>query len=194
MADQKITVAQLTELVQQLAETQAKKDAQIDELMSQLTAAKTARSKSGGSYVRKIRDGLEYTDLLDDGKGLTWIQALILDQLNDVTGALVIKVLAGRCHAVAKCDPTNGVGRIISGDSGLEAQFRAIMTGLEVKGLVARVRGGNLAHQITDHGAEVFAAIKRDIKTGGLKDMFLYPSRVTQFAWDYMNDKFGDSK
>ena len=191
MADQKMTVAQLNELVQKLMESQQAQLAKIDELTEQITAAKTARSKSGGAYQRKIRDGLEYAE---HGISLTWIQALILDALNDSVNPLVIKVLAGRCNALAKADPTNGIGRIKFGDSGLEAQFRAVLTGMQVKGLINAVRGDKLAYAIADYGITVFECVKRDINTGGLKDMFLYPDRVTQYAWDYLNDKFGKTE
>ena len=181
MAEKALTNAQLTAMVKDLADKLQVKDQEIAEL-------KEARAKKGGSYQRKIREGVEY---VESGIRLTWIQALVLDHLMDKVNAVTITGLASGCNAIRHCDVENGIGRIKYGDSGLEAQFRAVLPQMELKKLVSSHRVEKLAYKITPEGEALWATVQRDIAAGGLNDLFLYAERVTPYAWQYFDAKYG---
>ena len=181
MAEKKLTVAELQSLIQGLA---AKVQAQDEEL----ARLKEARAKKGGSYQRKIREGVAY---VESGIRLTWIQALVLDHLMDKVSPITITTLASGCNALRQCDVENGIGRIKYGDSGLEAQFRAVLPQMELKGLVSSHRVEKLAYAITPKGESLWETVQADIKDGGLTDLFLYAERVTNYAWEYLARKYG---
>ena len=180
MADKALTTAELTALVQSLAEKVKSQDEELIRL-------KEARAKKGGSYQRKIREGVAY---VESGIRLTWIQALVLDHLMDSMTPKTITALASGCNALRQCDVENGVGRIKFGDSGLEAQFRAVLPQMELKGLVSSHRVEKLAYAITPKGEDLWKTVQADIKDGGLNDLFLYAERVTNYAWDYLRTKY----